>query len=66
MGPPRALRVPVANQTLGGEQLTAKITGMNAGPCRFYLVAGEANDAPGRSTNRAKEQSCRAIEPPFP
>ena len=30
----------VANQTLGGEQLTAKITEcMNAGPCRFYLVA---------------------------
>jgi hypothetical protein len=30
----------VANQTLGGEQLTAKLTEcMNAGPCRFYLVA---------------------------
>ena len=30
----------VANQTLGGEQLTAKITEcINAGPCRFYLVA---------------------------
>jgi hypothetical protein len=30
----------VANQTLGGEQLTAKLTAcMNAGPCRFYLVA---------------------------
>jgi hypothetical protein len=30
----------VANQTLGGEQLTAKITAcMNAGPCRFYLAA---------------------------
>jgi hypothetical protein len=29
----------VANQTLGGEQLTAKLTEcMNAGPCRFYLV----------------------------
>jgi hypothetical protein len=29
----------VANQTLGGEQLTAKITEcMDAGPCRFYLV----------------------------
>jgi hypothetical protein len=30
----------VANQPLGGEQLTAKLTEcMNAGPCRFYLVA---------------------------
>jgi hypothetical protein len=30
----------VANQTLGGEQLTAKLTEcMNAEPCRFYLVA---------------------------
>jgi nucleotide-binding universal stress UspA family protein len=30
----------VANQTLGGEQLTAKLTEcMNAGPCRFYLAA---------------------------
>jgi hypothetical protein len=30
----------VANQTLGGEQLTAKIAEcMDAGPCRFYLVA---------------------------
>jgi hypothetical protein len=30
----------VANQTLGGEQLIAKIAeSMNAGPCRFYLVA---------------------------
>ena len=30
----------VANQTLGGEQLTTKLTAcMNAGPCRFYLVA---------------------------
>jgi hypothetical protein len=30
----------VANQTLGGDQLTAKLTDcMNAGPCRFYLVA---------------------------
>jgi hypothetical protein len=30
----------VANQTLGGEQLVAKIAEcMNAGPCRFYLVA---------------------------
>ncbi len=29
----------VANQTLGGEQLTAKLTEcMNAGPCRLYLV----------------------------
>ena len=29
----------VANQTLGGDQLTAKLTeSMNAGPCRFYLV----------------------------
>jgi hypothetical protein len=30
----------VANQTLGGEQLTAKIDEcVKAGPCRFYLVA---------------------------
>jgi hypothetical protein len=30
----------VANQTLGGDQLTAKLTEcMNAGPCRLYLVA---------------------------
>ncbi len=30
----------VANQTLGGEQLTAKLAEcMKAGPCRFYLVA---------------------------
>jgi hypothetical protein len=30
----------VANQTLGGEQLTAKLAEcMNTGPCRFYLVA---------------------------
>jgi hypothetical protein len=30
----------VANQTLGGEQLTAKLTEcMTTGPCRFYLVA---------------------------
>jgi hypothetical protein len=30
----------VANQTLGGEQLTTKIAEcMQAGPCRFYLVA---------------------------
>src|SRR5512132_4589695 len=30
----------VANQTLGGEQLIAKIAeSMSAGPCRFYLVA---------------------------
>ena len=30
----------VANQTLGGEQLVSKIAeSMNAGPCRFYLVA---------------------------
>jgi hypothetical protein len=29
----------VANQTLGGEQLTAKITEcMDAGPCRFYFT----------------------------
>jgi hypothetical protein len=34
----------VANQTLGGEQLTAKITEcMDAGPCRFYLVAPVTN-----------------------
>jgi hypothetical protein len=30
----------VANQTLGGEQLSAKLAeSMRAGPCRFYLVA---------------------------
>jgi len=30
----------VANQTLGGEQLSAKLAEcMRAGPCRFYLVA---------------------------
>ena len=30
----------MANQTLGGDQLTAKLTEcMSAGPCRFYLVA---------------------------
>jgi hypothetical protein len=30
----------VANQTLGGDQLTAKLAEyMRAGPCRFYLVA---------------------------
>ena len=30
----------VANQTLGGEQLSAKLAEcMDAGPCRFYLVA---------------------------
>ena len=30
----------MANQTLGGEQLSAKLAEcMHAGPCRFYLVA---------------------------
>ena len=30
----------VANQTLGGDQLSAKLAeSMHAGPCRFYLVA---------------------------
>jgi hypothetical protein len=34
----------VANQTLGGEQLTAKLADcMGAGPCRFYLVAPVTN-----------------------
>jgi hypothetical protein len=34
----------VANQTLGGEQLTAKLAEcMGAGPCRFYLVAPVTN-----------------------
>jgi nucleotide-binding universal stress UspA family protein len=34
----------VANQTLGGEQLTAKLAEcMEAGPCRFYLVAPVTN-----------------------
>jgi hypothetical protein len=34
----------VANQTLGGEQLTAKLAEcMQAGPCRFYLVAPVTN-----------------------
>jgi hypothetical protein len=38
-GRPGPLWVPVANQTLGGELLTAKITEcMNAGPCRFSLA----------------------------
>jgi hypothetical protein len=30
----------VANQTLGGDALSAKLAeSMRAGPCRFYLVA---------------------------
>jgi hypothetical protein len=34
----------VANQTLGGEQLSAKLAEcMQAGPCRFYLVAPVTN-----------------------
>ena len=34
----------VANQTLGGEQLTAKLAAcMDAGPCRFYLVVPVTN-----------------------
>jgi hypothetical protein len=34
----------VANQTLGGEQLTAKLAEcMDAGPCRFYLVVPVTN-----------------------
>jgi hypothetical protein len=34
----------VANQTLGGEQLAAKLAEcMDAGPCRFYLVAPVTN-----------------------
>ena len=34
----------VANQTLGGEQLTAKLADcMDAGPCRFYLVVPVTN-----------------------
>jgi hypothetical protein len=34
----------VANQTLGGEQLTAKLDEcIRAGPCRFYLVAPVTN-----------------------
>ena len=34
----------VANQTLGGEQLTAKLAEcMEAGPCRFYLVVPVTN-----------------------
>jgi nucleotide-binding universal stress UspA family protein len=34
----------VANQTLGGEQFTAKLAEcMSAGPCRFYLVAPVTN-----------------------
>jgi hypothetical protein len=34
----------VANQTLGGDQLTAKLAEcMSAGPCRFYLVAPVTN-----------------------
>jgi hypothetical protein len=34
----------VANQTLGGEQLSAKLAEcMEAGPCRFYLVVPVTN-----------------------
>jgi len=34
----------VANQTLGGEQLTAQLAEcMDAGPCRFYLVVPVTN-----------------------
>ena len=34
----------VANQTLGGDQLTAKVAEyMDAGPCRFYLVVPVTN-----------------------
>ena len=34
----------VANQTLGGEQLAAKLAEcMHAGPCRFYLVVPVTN-----------------------
>ena len=34
----------VANQTLGGEQLTAKLAEcMDAGPCRFHLVVPVTN-----------------------
>ena len=34
----------VANQTLGGEQLTARLAEcMDAGPCRFYLVVPVTN-----------------------
>jgi GABA permease len=34
----------VANQTLGGEQLTAKLAAcVDAGPCRFYLVVPVTN-----------------------
>ena len=34
----------VANQTLGGDQLTAKLAEcMDAGPCRFYLVVPVTN-----------------------
>jgi len=39
-GRPTRRYLIVANQTLGGEQLVSKIAeSMNAGPCRFYLVA---------------------------
>jgi hypothetical protein len=42
MGMPRYL--VVANQTLGGEQLTAQLAEcMDAGPCRFYLVVPVTN-----------------------
>jgi len=40
VGRPGLLRVSVADQTLGGEQLTGKSAEcMNAGPPRSYLVA---------------------------
>jgi hypothetical protein len=36
--------IVVANQTLGGEELTAKLAECgDAGPCRFYLVVPVTN-----------------------
>jgi hypothetical protein len=47
----------VANQTLGGEQLTAKLTEcMNAGPCRFYLVA------PVTQTEASEQWAARGLD----
>jgi hypothetical protein len=51
----------VANQTLGGEQLTAKLTEyMNAGPCRFFLVA------PVTQTEASDQWDSRGLEGVIP
>jgi hypothetical protein len=47
----------VANQTLGGEQLTAKLSEcMNAGPCRFYLVT------PVTQTEASEQWAARGLD----